>query len=292
MIWLVFAILTVLAILCALWPLSRPSGEVREGEADIAFYRAQIAELEADVQRGLIDPAEAEAERRRAARRLLALDLAAPALPPRTARARRLAALAALAVIPAVAFGVYARVGRPGLSDQPLAARLQPPPPGPSKPETLEASAAALEKHVAEHPEDGSAFERLAPLYQRLRRWDDAVRAREAALRLLGETASRHEAVGEAMIDARDGMVTIEANDHFERALALDPAIAQARYYIGLGAAQDGDRARARAIWTALARQLPANSPIRPTLQDALATLDALDRTGTGPPDRGPPASN
>jgi cytochrome c-type biogenesis protein CcmH len=273
MIWLAFGLLTGFAILCALWPLARPPRPRGEGEADVAFYRAQIAELDADLRRGLVDPAGAEAARTRAARRLLALDLAAQA-PARATRARWAAALVALVAIPAVAFGFYARVGKPALPDQPLAARLRPDPA--RQTEEPAQAVARIEKHLADHPGDGGAFERLAPLYQRLRRWDDAVRAREEAMRLLGETAPRHQAIGEAMIDAREGAVTLEANEHFERALALNPRLSEARFFIGLGAAQDGDAARARAIWTELAREAPDNSRLQAEIARQLAALDAL----------------
>ncbi|MBB4198008.1 hypothetical protein GGD83_001801 [Rhodoblastus sphagnicola] len=53
MILFVFVILTGLAVLIVLWPLWRPAGQVWDGEADVAFYRAVIA----DLSRGLIDPA-------------------------------------------------------------------------------------------------------------------------------------------------------------------------------------------------------------------------------------------
>jgi cytochrome c-type biogenesis protein CcmH len=275
MIWLALGLLTGLAVLSVLWPLARAVRRNREGEADVAFFRAQIAELDADLRRGLIDPAGAEAARALAARRLLALDLAAPTPADGKRGARWAAAALAAVAVPAVAFGFYAHVGKPALPDQPLFARLRPQPAQPAEPPAE--AVAHLEKHLAAHPDDGRAFEQLAPLYQNLGRWDDAVRARQEALRLLGETAQRHEAIGEAMIDAREGVVTIEANDHFERALALNPRLGEARFYIGLGAAQDGDTARARAIWTALAKETPENSKLKAAITQQLSTLDALE---------------
>ncbi len=274
MIWLALGVLTGFALLTVLWPLARAVRRSREGEADVAFFRAQVAALDADLRRGLIDPAGAEAARAQAARRLLALDVSAPA-PARSTGARWAAAFLAAVAMPAIAFGLYAHVGKPALPDQPLVARLRPDPAGQA--ETPAQAVARLEKHLAEHPGDGQAFEQLAPLYQSLSRWDDAVRAREEALRLLGETALRHEAIGEAMIDAREGVVTLEANDHFERALGLNPRLGEARFYIGLGAAQDGDITRARAIWTELARETPDNSRLKAAITQQLAKLNALD---------------
>jgi cytochrome c-type biogenesis protein CcmH len=273
MFWLASGILTALAVLSVLLPLLRPSRLIGEGEADVAFYRAQIAELDADTKNGRIDPGEAEIARAQAARRLLALGLAAPAsMSAQSTGARRLAAVLAITAIPAVAFGLYSRTGKPNLPDQPLEARLQQ---DPAQVAADDSVVTEIERRLAEHPDDGRDFERLAPIYQRLGRWDDAVHAREEALRLLGETALRHAAIGEAMIEAREGVVTIEANAHFERALALDPKLLEARYYIGLGAAQDGDKAKARSIWTALAIDTPADSPVKAALEQQLAILNA-----------------
>ena len=280
MIWLVMAILTGFALVLVLWPFCRAAPAAPE-RADIAFYQAQIAEIDADMRRGLVDFAGAEAARALAARRLLALDQLETPPATSSAWARRLAIALTIVTIPAVAMGLYARIGRPDLPDQPLTGRILPAPPAlvkappPAEKAAVETEVVRIEKHLAAHPDDGGDFELLAPIYQGLGRFDEAVHAREEALRLLGPTAQRHAALADAMIAAREGMVTIEANDHLELALALDPKLAQARYYSALGAAQDGDFDRARKIWTALDAETPAGAPLKRALQQKLAALEA-----------------
>src|SRR5579863_1880384 len=90
MIWTVFALMTGAAVLCALWPLARKRRE-REGEARaVAFYKAQLAEIERDVARGQLPPAEAAGARIEAARRLIAASEAGASVPdPRSETARR-----------------------------------------------------------------------------------------------------------------------------------------------------------------------------------------------------------
>jgi cytochrome c-type biogenesis protein CcmH len=280
MIWLVMAILTGLALVLVLWPFWCAAPVVRE-RADIAFYQAQIAEIDADMRRGLVDPADAETARALAARRLLALDQLETPPASGSTSARRLAIALTILTIPAVALGLYAHIGRPDLSDQPLAGRVLPlPAPAqvkaapPTEKAAVETELGRIEKHLAAHPDDGGDFELLAPMYQALGRFDEAVHAREEALRLLGPTAQRHAALADAMIAAREGMVTIEANDHLELALALDPKLAQARYYSALGSAQDGDFDRARKIWTALDAETPVGAPLKRALQQKLAALE------------------
>ena len=60
----------------------------------------------------------------------------------------------------------------------------------------------------------------VGPVYMRLGRYDDAVKARRNALRLLGPTAGREADLGEALTGAADGVVTAEAKQAFDRSVA------------------------------------------------------------------------
>ena len=57
-IWLLFALMTGLAIFSVLWPLSRCGPQT--GGSDIAVYRDQLDEIRRDRASGLIGEAEAE----------------------------------------------------------------------------------------------------------------------------------------------------------------------------------------------------------------------------------------
>ena len=63
--WVAFALMTGAAILCALWPLSRRRSGAEGQARAIAFHKAQLAEIDRDVERGQLPPGEA-ARRRRA----------------------------------------------------------------------------------------------------------------------------------------------------------------------------------------------------------------------------------
>jgi cytochrome c-type biogenesis protein CcmH len=125
--WFPLALMTAAAIFVVLWPLGRRHGAPAAG-GERAVYRDQLFELARDRAAGLIGRAEAEAARVEVSRRLLAADAAAHApsaitLPWR----RRLTALAALIALPIGALGLYLVLGAPGLPDQPLTARIDPP---------------------------------------------------------------------------------------------------------------------------------------------------------------------
>ena len=101
---------------------------------------------------------------------------------------------------------------------QPLAQRVQ----AQSQSAAVQDMIAKVEDHVARNPDDGRAWEVLAPVYMRVGRYDDAVRAFRNVLRLNGSNAAHEADLGEALVFAANGVVTDEAKKQFDRALALD----------------------------------------------------------------------
>jgi len=268
MMWIVFALLTGAAVLSALWPLSRPAPQAAEDAADVAFYRAQLAEIEAERQRGAIDADQAEAAKAQAARRLLAT--APQEVAAGGSTHKKLGALLAIFLIPLVGAGLYLRTGDPGRPDMPLAVRLKAP-----MQNDFMVVVAKMEAHLAAHPDDGKALELMAPVWMRMGNAEKALSARKEAIRLLGETADRHIRLAEAMANANNGAFPPEAYDHIARALEMDPKGAEVRYFAGAAAAQKGEFERARKIWTALAADLPENSPPRKAVEGQIAELDS-----------------
>ncbi|MBK9083540.1 MAG: c-type cytochrome biogenesis protein CcmI [Rhizobiales bacterium] len=116
MIWVLFAALSAAALAGVLIPLLRADSAPSSGRTDAAFYRDQLAEIERDLGRGLLTAEDADAARAEAARRLLAAapDARAGRRPGQSSgSARRIAALALVLMAPALAVGVYLRLGRP-----------------------------------------------------------------------------------------------------------------------------------------------------------------------------------
>src|SRR5262249_54906322 len=222
MIWLLIALMTGVAVLAVLWPLSRRGRDLRQA-SDVAVYKDQLEEIERDQSFGLIAPAEADAARVEVSRRLLAADSAArghKAAADSPPTRRRAAAAGALGLGPAGALAVYLALGSPDLPGQPRAARVAQAQGGN---QSVEAMFARVEQHLAEHPDDGRGWEVVAPIYMRLGRYDDAVKARRNAVRLLGATAERWSDLGEALVAQGNGVVTDSAKQAFDSALKIDP---------------------------------------------------------------------
>lgn len=270
--WFILAMMTAATIFAVLWPLGGKSR--RSGGSNLEVYRDQLAELERDRQAKLVGGSEYEAARVEIARRLIAAaEGDARAEAPSVAGApwrRRLVAVAALALLPLGAVLVYALFGSPSLPGAPLAARLQ----TPVAERPIQELVAQIEAHLQRNPEEGRGWEVVAPVYMRLGRFDDAVKARANALRLNGATVEREADYGEALVAAADGKVTRDARAAFTRALTGDNSHAKARYYLGVAAEQDGNRAEAAKLWRGLLATAPKDAPWIDLVQRSLARVD------------------
>ncbi len=271
--WIVAALLTLAACLVLIAPLARPrTGRAGDVEHDLEVYRDQLAEIEREREAGMIAPREAEEARAEIGRRILRADAARRGEGAAGAsRLARAAGMAAVLSVPLVSWAVYAAIGNPGLPAQPLQARLERSPDESSVAELI----ARAEAHLAANPGDARGWDVLAPVYLRLGRNADAVGAFRRSIELDGATADRETGLGEALAAASDGLVTVDAQAAFERALALEPGHPRAGFLLATGYAQEGRIDEARAIWSDMQATLPADSPWQPLLAEALEGADA-----------------
>lgn len=285
-IWFILALMTGAAVLALLWPISRRPKAAGAGTAvglatQARFYEDQIAEIERDLSRGLIAPAEAEAARAEAARRFLrasreeepeAERADASAIAEPHLRQRRAASAFALSTIPLVALLVYGHYGKPNLPAQTEADRKAVVSGG----QELMAAIGQIEARLASDPNDARGWAVIAPVYARLGRFGDAARAYEAVVRLKGEDADRLSSWGEALVAAEEGRITPQARGLFERALAIDPRMPKTQFYLARADEQAGDMPAALRRLDALVAQGPADAPWMGLVREALARLKPL----------------
>jgi cytochrome c-type biogenesis protein CcmH len=268
--------LGVIAVL--LLPVLRrgAAGEVADRNAyDRAVFRDQLAELERDLERGSIAPADAEAARNEISRRLIAA-----AEQPGSKRSMTVPAIAIASVllVPLVALPLYLKAGNPGLPGVPLSERM-------AKAEEkgdYEALMVKVEQHLAQNPDDIEGWKVLAPAYRRGMRWTDAVEAHRNIVRLSPPDAMALADYAEAMVMAGEGMVSAQAHELFGKALTLDPKLPKARFYDALALKQENKTEEAKAAFEAFLKDTPADAPWRPMLlaemQDMGAKPPALDQ--------------
>ena len=280
--WFVFALMTAAAAFAVLWPLGRRGA--LSGGSEVAVYRDQLAEIGRDRESGRIGAAEAEAARIEVSRRLLAAadaerNVEQPQATASQQRRRRIVAVIALTALPLGAAALYLAFGSPSLPGQPLSARLDKPP----EQRSLATLVAQVEAHLERHPNDPRGWEVIAPVYLRLGRFNDAVKARANALRFGGESAERQSGLGEALVAAAQGVVTADAAKAFARATELDPQAPMPRFFLGLAAEQDGRPADAAKRWRALIAEAPADAPWLGFVREAIARVDPAAPAARGP---------
>jgi cytochrome c-type biogenesis protein CcmH len=269
--------LTMLALAVLLVPLllRRQRGESREAY-NLAVYRDQLAEIDRDRARGLLNAEQADAARAEVGRRILALPptLSAPGSAATTPFA---VATTAVLLLPFAAWLLYARLGSPGLPDQPFAERagaakqVAEAAPHPDIGEAL----AKLSAHLKEHPDDLTGWLLLARAELRLGHYPESVEAYRHAVDLSGHRADIVGDWGEAQVLAADGTVTPAAREAFTAGLGDPETAPRSRYYLALAQLQQGDTKAALQAWVDLAGDAPADAEWLPLVRQRIAEAAA-----------------
>jgi cytochrome c-type biogenesis protein CcmH len=241
------------------------------------FYRRQLAEIGDLADRGLIGADERRGAEAEAGRRLLA---AADAPSQAWSGAQhRIPILIAAILVPALALGLYLKVGAPAVPDLPFAGRVaawRDADPRSLEPQQL---AAVLTKLTQERPKDAEGLRLLALVQGEAGNPAAAVRALKHAVVIAPNRADLWAMLGEAEVMAANGEVSTDAAAAFRQTLRLDPANPAARFNLGRARIKAGDKAGGIADWKALLADLPPDDRRRDNLQSAIAEAE-----GTAPP--------
>lgn len=315
MFWLFAAALTLIVAVAILWPLwrSRPDAAEPAAAYDLRVYRDQLAEIDRDLARGIIDQADAERLRTEIGRKVLGADRALTrdaGASPVVAR-HGLIAAAVLVLLLGACTVLYLRIGAPGQPDMGLQTRIasaearyaarpsqaeaearmaeNPPPPRPAPDAQFLQLMDQLRAAVAQRPDDAKGLSLLARNEARL---GNALAAKTAQARLVevqgaAATADDHAFLSGLMTEAAGGVITQEAEREISAALKLDPENAQARYMTGLLQAQNGRPDRAFPVWVAVLEETPADSPWNIAIRQVIEDIAWL----AGQPDYIPPPS-
>jgi cytochrome c-type biogenesis protein CcmH len=280
--WLALGMMTLLAVGLAVAPLVRRARPVASRrDYDLRVYRAQLAELAREQERGVVGEREADAARLEVERRILAADAAhrRPRQGPGW-RGRHWVTAAVLSIgLPALAGGLYWRLGSPDQPAAPFAGRAAERAPmaaGDGRQQGLpavETMIARLEARQKSDPDDLETFLRLGQAYALAGQFErSAATYREASARH-PEVAELQSALGEALVMASGGIVGEEARAAFAKALEHDPGDPRARFYDGLAKLQRGERQLALDAWVSLIKDAPADAPWLADLRRQTAAL-------------------
>jgi cytochrome c-type biogenesis protein CcmH len=275
--------LTTLAVALLLAPLVlRGRASATRDAYNLAVYRDQVAEIDRDVERGVLSSDEAAAAKAEIGRRILALTPSATAKP--VSSTPLVVAGVAILVLPFAAWTLYWDLGPPTLADQPLASRQA------ADVKTAQSGnphadmADAVKKltaHLQAHPDDLEGWQLLARSYLDLNRYAGAVEAYRHAAELSGQKPEIVGDWGEAQVLAAGGTVTAQAKQAFEAALADKESAPRSHYYLALAKAQAGDAKGALQDWVDLEAASPDDAEWLPLLRRRIA--DAAKSAGIDP---------
>jgi cytochrome c-type biogenesis protein CcmH len=272
LLWVIFALMTSVVLIAVLGPLSRPATRADDaGTGALEVYRDQLAEVEAERARGLVETAEAEAARVEISRRLLA-SAATPGVAGALAQMpqhRTPLAIAAAVLVTLSSMALYLTYGQPNMPGFPVAERQS----GPLADAPLGQMIAKVEARLRAEPRDGDGWAVIAPVYFKLGRYKDAANAYAHAAEIKGETIERLAGFADSTVRAADGIVTEDARLAFQKILKLAPGQPQARFWLALAREQDGQLNEALAEYKAIVAAGPADAPWRPGIEQHIADV-------------------
>jgi len=272
--WILVGVLVAGVTLAITRPLTRSAGPpVKAADADIAVYKDQLREVVADEARGSLAAREAEAASAEIARRLLRsteTNAKSPDGGPggRGRFAKPIYVVTSIA-LPVASLALYLAYGAPGLPGQPLSERIA------TASDTMKPNdlVAKVEARLRDHPDDGTGWDVIAPVYYAMGRYADAAEAYGNALRLVGESPRRLQGFANARIRAEDGVIPQDAKKALERILVMAPDSKEPRIWLALAKEQDGHLTDAAADYRKLIAEAPADAPWRKVLEERLAGL-------------------
>lgn len=298
-----------MALICAAFlvvPVLHGRGRRADQPSDVAVYKAQLAEIDRDVVRGVLEEDAADRTRAEVSRRLIA---AAKTTPLAEGSGPSGIVIALSVLIPlAVGVGVYTLVGAPGAPDQPLAQRhaeaeqqrlnrpsqaemaaMAPPPPAVDAPEEYFESVEQLRAVMEERPNDPRGWELLAYHEIELRNYTAAAEAQERLIVLRGDPSTEDlTRLLDLLVAATDGRVSPEAEGVARLLLGQDRNDLAGRYYLGAMHNQNGRPDLAFRLWRPM---VDAGDPGFHTALASSAIENAALRAGveyTLPETRGP----
>jgi cytochrome c-type biogenesis protein CcmH len=274
--WIICAGMTFAAVAAMLFPFLRTERTISDA-SDIEVYKDQLIEIDSDEKRALISPTEAATARVEVSRRILKADDAAKHKinKTHTPLSRAVLVIATLSV-PIVSWGTYSKIGAPNEADQPIASRLN----VPAADASMEVLVAKAEAHLKANPADGRGWAVLAPIYLRLARFEDAIKAFEMASKLVGPSAIYEIGIGQAWTGINGGRANDNARAAYVRASKLDPDNIEPKLLLATDLAQQGKFAEAKLSFQSLLAIAPPSAPWRPLLEDMIARVDQAIATG------------
>lgn len=249
-------LVALLFVVLPLWRRSTASNAVLRNAANLEIFRDQIAEMDADLQNGLLTAELYEQGKRELQSRLLDEVKEDQVAITAVRNPLKVLAISLAVLLPIASVALYWKIGNVNsLSPQAAMATMS----GSGTMRSAE-SLAALEEKVAKNPNDGESLLLLARSYGELERYTDAVKAYDKLTQSVTDEAWIWADYADALAMARGQSLSGPPTKLIEKALALDPNFPKALALAGSAAMERADYAAAVRYWEHLLKGLPADS--------------------------------
>ncbi|HEU0290138.1 MAG TPA: c-type cytochrome biogenesis protein CcmI [Burkholderiales bacterium] len=278
--WVIAALLAAGALAFVLPPLlgRRRAGGATADETNVALYRDQLKELDADLAAGTLNAARHEEARHEIERRLIE-DVRAAAVPAASASGRNMAIAVGVAV-PLAAILLYLAVGNPqalapeaATGDAPTITRAQ-----------IEGMVERLAARMKETPDDVKGWVMLGRSYAVLDRYPESVAAYANAVKRSPPDAQLLADYADALAMSRGRNLQGEPERLIARALKVDPNNVKALMLAGTAALERKNFKGAIAYWERILKVVPPDSDIADAVRDGIADARALAGAPKAPP--------
>ena len=187
---------------------------------------------------------------------------------------QRIIGMLMLIAIPVAGLSLYQYVGTPeainiaATSPRPAAQTQQP---HSSEQPQMEDMVAQLQQRMAENPDDPEGWLVLGRSLKTMQRYPEAVTALTNANRMMPNTPMIMIELAETRLFASgQAQISPESKQLIEAALAIDPQQQKGLWLLGMAAAQEGDEARAIAVWQQLLALLDPTSGAAQTVSQQI----------------------
>jgi cytochrome c-type biogenesis protein CcmH len=295
--WILAAGLALLAVLFVAAPLIGSRGterddtdaDVDQARVNLALFKQQLTELDADLGAGKLERTQYEAARRDLERELLrdTADLG-PEDPTPGAHVKlpgpAITALALLFAVPVTAVSLYLILGERQIIPQlelAAAGGVQQQASGPDGMPSLDVLVQRLEERLQQAPDDAEGWTMLGRTYFATGRREDAERALARAHELLPDDIQVTLAYAESIAANNQSSLEGKPAELISEALAAEPDNATARWLAGMVAFQRGQFQAAATTWKRVLAQLDPAADDATELQKLIA--QAEERAGIPP---------
>jgi cytochrome c-type biogenesis protein CcmH len=278
--WIVAAALVAVALAFLLPPLLRSKQAAAlagRRSINIAVYRDQMKEMEADLRNGLLsaeqfDTAKLELEARLAQD---AIDSADDAQPVR--RGGRVLGFSLAGLLPIAAFGIYLTLGNPdAINAEARGTDANVAQGGHDLREMLK----KIEAKAQAEPNNAEAWAMLAKTYGAMDRWPDALKAYERAVTLSPKVPAVMTGYAEALAIANNRALAGKPMELVLKALEIDPNDSKGLELAAIANFQDKNYAQAAYYFKHLLKQLPPESPYAQDITNAMQEANRLAHGG------------